>query len=163
MLEDGVKFKVIYSSRNERQVSELLIDKAKMAELLKEKAGKNLAVGKGLRNANLRPEVKQLLITLNNTLPIVIDQDLQTTITKIDVNSLNELVYTIEVGDEMKTVLKGANAKAAMKEEVLSNPKLGTFYHQMRNIGLAKIKYVYTDKAGNKLNELLITQEDFDR
>lgn len=161
LLDHGIRFKVIYASRNEHQISEMIIDEAKMNELTSTKSDKNLEVGKNNKNAAIKPEVKDLLITLNNSLPIVIDETLGLKITKIDLNSLNDLVYTVEAGTEMSALLKDPKAKTAMKDELLNDPAILTLYTRIKQLGLSNIKYRYVDPQGNQLTDVSITAADF--
>lgn len=159
LVRNGVKFRVVYCSRNDRVISDLIIDKAKMLELSKQKP--DLEIGKAGGNNMISSEVKQILIVLNNSLPIVIDHELQIKMMKVDVNKLNELEYSLEIGKEMAETIKSDGAKELLKENILRNPNTRQLFMKVKSIGLSHIKYIYKDKAGKKLNEVLLTEADF--
>ncbi|RZL48142.1 MAG: hypothetical protein EOP00_09995 [Pedobacter sp.] len=158
LIRNGVKFRVVYCSRNDRVISDLIIDKAKMLELSQQKP--ELEIAKAKNNNSISADVKQILIALNNSLPIVIDHELQIKMTKVDVNKLNELEYSLEIGDEMTERIKSDAAKELLKENILRNPNTRQLFMKVKSIGLSNIKYIYKDKTGKKLNEVLITESD---
>jgi hypothetical protein len=159
LVRNGVKFRVVYCSNNDRVISDLIIDNAKMKELSQEKP--NLEVAKEEANNSISPEIKQILITLNNSLPIVIDRELQIKMKKVDVNSLKQLEYSLEIGEGMTEAIKSTGAKELLKETILRNPNTRRLFIKVKSIGLSHIKYIYKDKAGKKLNEVLISEGDF--
>lgn len=162
LLEKGVNYHLVFESRNGRTINEVVIDQKKLHELTKERSGKNLEMGKNNSNKNVKPEVKELLIALNNSLPIVIDEELQIKIIKIDLNSLNDLVYTAEIDEQYvdPEVIKKPETQKLIKSEIVSEPQIITLYQQIGRIGLAHIRYIYVNKKGAKLAEIVITDED---
>lgn len=159
LVKNGVKFRVVYCSRNDRVISDLIIDKVKLKELSQQKT--DLEIAKPSSNNSISSEIKQILIALNNSLPIVIDHELQIKMVKVDVNKLNELEYSLEIGKEMTETVKSNGAKELLKENILRNPNTQQLFMKVKSMGLSHIKYIYKDKAGNKLNEVLITEGDF--
>ena len=159
LVRNGVKFRIVYCSRNDRVVSDLIIDAAKMQELSQQKP--DVEIAKVGANSSISLEVKQILITLNNSLPIVIDRELQMRMIKVDVNKLNELEYSLEIGSEMTGRIKSEAAKELLKEDILRSPNTRPLFMQIKSLGLSTIRYIYKDKAGHKLNDVLITEDDF--
>lgn len=161
LIDKEVKFTISYVSPKETKVSGTVLTKAKIAELTTKKDGHNLEMGEGNKNKTLKPEVKQFLISLNHNLPTLLDKELQIKMMKIDVNSLNDLAYTIEVGQLMAEKLKNPEVLKAMEKEIVADPESIRLLSQIKGLGLANIKYVYVDDKGERIADIVISPEDF--
>ena len=158
LLENGAKFKILYTSRNKKSVEELIIDKIKLDLLIKQGAGKKLLMAKSYKP--LKSQVRQLLNYFNRALPVVINKELGIKVVKIDVDSAKNLVYHVEVGPKVANNLKDPTVKKAMKNEMLESAKLSGLYDQLKKLELSNIKYLYSNQSGKPLFEIIITEDD---
>jgi hypothetical protein len=158
LLENGAKFKILYTSRNRKSAEELIIDKVKLDELIREGAEKKLMMAKSYKP--LKPQVRQLVNSFNNALPLVINKELGIKVVNIDVDQAKNLVYHVEVGTKTAKDLKNEKVKKTIKDELLGDAKLSALYDQIKKVDLVNIKYLYQDKAGKQLLEIIITEED---
>ncbi|MFY1045646.1 hypothetical protein [Chryseobacterium sp. GP-SGM7] len=152
LFESGVKFNIKVYGKNSQVILDQPIDKKKLSKDVDFKA-----IAKGDK-----PDSKQLNIILesfNKNLPIV-DASSGTKITSIKADADNNLVYTCEVPDSLKTALATQGAEKAMKEAMLKSGQIRQVFSQISVLGINHIKYLYVDKSGNVLKEITITKEE---
>ncbi|MDQ7949936.1 MAG: hypothetical protein REI78_13810 [Pedobacter sp.] len=156
LIESGAKLKISYYSRNKKLIHEVALDQQKLKSLLREDPKRKLAKGKG----TIPPEISNMLIAFNNSLPIVIDPKLEIKIVKIDLGKADELVYEVEVGDAISNSLRSVAAKQTMKQAILSEGKLGILMQKIKTVGLNTIRYTYRNKKGEVLSEISFNEAD---
>lgn len=154
ILDRGVRFKVIFSTRNGRPISELIIDKAKYQELILSKNSNET------NNSFSNPEVTQLLAIINKQLPKVVSKELNARLTEISVNNEQRLTYKIIIGNPYSKSLMGARSAALLKEEMLRSPNLTSFFGKMRFYGIKGITCIYYNEKGEEINKLDINKDD---
>lgn len=158
LLEEGVKFDVVFLADNSKEIGSMIVDQKKMQEILKKKSTtipSASSVGKNTENSQL----KQALELMNRNLPIV-DKAAGTKVIKIDVSEKNELVYYVEIDNKQGELLKGPEAKALMKESILRAPQTSKVLAGVRGLGVVAIKYVYQSSNGKVFNDVTLTQAD---
>lgn len=156
LIEEGITFFIGIYADNNREIASVEVDKKKLDELLKTQ---NPNTDNSSSSSSLSPELKEMLVIMNQSLPIE-NKEEGTKITKIDINGTNELVYSVEVGDDYAELLKSEEAKGIMKESIMRSPDFRTLIQGMRNYGISKVKYIYLDKSGKKITDLNLTSAD---
>ncbi|MEC4048626.1 hypothetical protein OX284_004230 [Flavobacterium sp. SUN046] len=158
LLEEGVKFDVVFLADNTKEIGSMIVDQKKMQEIIKKKSTAiptANSIGKNTENS----ELKQALELMNRNLPIV-DKSAGTKVVKIDISEKHELVYFVEIDDKQGELLKGPEAKLLMKESILRAPQTSKVLAGVRGLGVVAIKYVYQSSKGKLFNEVTLTQAD---
>ncbi|MCZ4245821.1 hypothetical protein [Pedobacter punctiformis] len=156
--EEGVNFEVTFFTIRLSEFSSITIDKKKLAELEKEAKGKINA--DDLLNNTGNSKIKNILSILNKNLPVK-DKNTGLTILKIDINDKNELLYDISVPNSIAEKIKGKDASEVLKDDILRNGNSKQLFMNVRSLGITTLKYKYRDEKGNYLNEITLTQQDF--
>lgn len=158
LIEEGVVFEIALLSMSETPIKEITIDKKKMDEMLSGGDAKTDA-GKS-KNSHLSSQMQDMLAIMNENLPII-DKEAGTKITKIDVNPEMQLVYTVEVDKALTDAMKNESLRDMMKEEMLRGGDAQRVLGAVARLGVNSLRYIYTDEKGVVLNEVLISQKDF--
>ncbi|HLP64807.1 hypothetical protein [Flavobacterium sp.] len=156
LIEEGITFFIGIYADNNREIASVEVDKKKLDEFLK---AKKPTADLSSSSSSLSPQLKEMLAIMNQSLPIE-NKEEGTKITKIDINGTNELVYSVEVGEDYAELLKSEEAKGIMKESILRSPDFRTLVQGMRNYGISKVKYIYLDSSGKKITDLNLTSAD---
>lgn len=162
LINEGVKFEIILLAKDRSELSRTTIDRKKMLELLNDKTNPSVSNASNtdeMSNSSSEPSLKDILVLLNKSLPIV-DKKAGTKILKIGVSDKNELVYTVEVEDRLATILKNDIAKNLMRDDILRNPQVKTVLNGIKRYNVTSIKYTYLNSIGKVINEIIVTKED---
>ncbi len=162
MLDEGVKFEIIYYTDNLSEISSIIVDKKKMDEL-------NSATADVLNNQpsiiNPKPhaptsELGAMLAALNKSLPYT-DPSSGMTIFRVDQNRIGDLVYHVRAPKDLVNPLKTEAGISLVKSEILRSGKLSKMLNSFVRFNITAVKYIYYDQKGNQLNELRLTTADF--
>ncbi len=158
ILDRGTKFLVVFSSRDGKTLKELIIDKAKYQELISsEKNGSHQLEG---NDQTMDSQVNQILVLLNKGLPVVINKELDASLTNISLNEEDRLLYKVIINSNEANLLKGPDAAILLKDEILRNPNITQLFNKMRRFGVKGITYIYYNKKQQEINKVNIDQED---
>ncbi|WP_395054318.1 hypothetical protein [Flavobacterium sp.] len=157
LIDEGISFKVGFYASNNSKFSELTVDKTKIAEFEKSMISESKTVSADY-NSKVSPELNQMLVVMNKSLPIV-NKD-GTKILKIKISDNNELIYIVEIPEEYVQILKTENAKNMMKDEIKRGTDFKKIMSSVQSLNINKIKYIYQDTKGLKVNEINLNQND---
>ena len=119
LVEDGVNFKIkVIDKDGQLQYTEIY-DKSKFQSL--GKIDLNPETGTSTEDLN------KILDIYNKNLPQE-DPSTGIKITKIEAGNNHDIIYSAEVPDELKEVLKLNNAKTLMKDEMLRQPQIQNIF-----------------------------------
>jgi len=151
LVEDGVNFKIkVIDKDGQLQYTEIY-DKSKFQSL--GKIDLNPETGTSTEDLN------KILDIYNKNLPQE-DPSTGIKITKIEAGNNHDIIYSAEVPDELKEVLKLNNAKTLMKDEMLRQPQIQNIFSSVSELGIDKLRYLYKDKNGNTVSEIVLSKED---
>lgn len=162
MLDEGVKFEIIYYTDNLSEISSMVLDKKKIEEL-------NSSTANVLNNQpsviNPKPhaptsELGGMLAALNKSLPYT-DPSSGMTIFRVDQNRMGDLVYHVRAPKALVNPLKTEAGISLVKSEILRSGKLSKMLSAFERFNITAVKYIYYDQKGNQLNELRLTTADF--
>lgn len=155
LINEGVTFKLSFVDPDGTVLSNALVDKAKLDEIMKtlQKDGKSTDIN------DSKNGLESMLTLLRKNLPMVIDES-GIKIVDIQVSDKNELVYIAEVPQDLSENLKSAAAKELVRQEMLRGTKLKSVFESMKSFNVQKIKYIYKDTKGKEIMDLLFTPED---
>lgn len=159
LINDNVKFNMIFKSDAGFPLATILVDKNKLEELLKDKPSKPTDEVLPPQNKSLSPELNQVLSAMRESLPIE-DKANGTTITDINVENENTMVYKIEVSDSDGLILKSDEAQAMMKKDMLKDNTLRKGLISFKKYGITIIKYQYMGKKGDIFAVVEIDRHD---
>lgn len=157
LVDEGVHFKVSFLAENSSELTELIVDKKKMDELLKDSVLTPPAVAS--KNPNLTPQMQEILALLNKNMPIENKAE-GTKIFKIDITEANELVYKIEVPNDYAALLKMDSANELIKESLIRSSDFRKVISAVSQYGITTIKYQYQNSKGTIVNTITLTQND---
>jgi len=157
LVEEGVHFKVAFLAENSSELTELIVDKKKMDELLKEPAFTPPTVAS--KNPNLTPQMQEILALLNKNMPLENKAE-GTKILKIDITEANELVYKVEVPDDYAKLLKMDSANELIKESLIRSGDFKKVLSAVIRFGITTVKYQYQNTKGVVVNTITLTQND---
>jgi len=157
LVDEGVHFKVAFLAENGANLSELIVDKKKMNELLKEPAFTPPVVAS--KNPYLTPQMQEILALLNKNMPIENKAE-GTKILKIDITEANELVYKVEVPNDYAALLKMDSANELVKESIIRSGDFRKVISAVSRFGITTVKYQYQNAKGAVVNTITLTQND---
>jgi hypothetical protein len=153
LADEGVKFKIDYRASDNTPLVATIIDKAS----LKMSADKD-STAEHVKFSTSNTKAIEMLEVLNKTLPIV-DKKAGTKITKIDVIN-EELVYFIEVDEELKGLLKGADFVTIMKGELKKSPQIKGLMISGNSYGIKKVRCKYIDADKKPVVDIVINEKE---
>ncbi|AWI25545.1 hypothetical protein [Flavobacterium pallidum] len=153
LVAEGVKFKVEYRASDNSVLASTILDAAAV-KVLKSKNGDKATAKYSTSN----PKAQEMLALVNKTLPIT-DKKAGTTITKIDIIG-EDLVYFVEVDNELKEALKDPEAVAIMKTEISHNPQIMGFLQSGKGYGIRKVRIKYLGSDDKTVAEVLLDKDD---
>ncbi|NUY82309.1 hypothetical protein HUK80_15495 [Flavobacterium sp. MAH-1] len=162
LLDEGVKFQVIYMANDGTEILNKVLGKSQIVALTEDKSRFfNANSGKPIpgSKSRLAPDMKESLRMMNQNLPIV-DKEAGTSVTRIDVNEKNELVYTVEVTDELADALTTEGTLDLVREEIIQDPNLRRMFPSILRMGIEVVHYEYVNKKGKLVADVRITQND---
>lgn len=161
LINEGVVFKVSFSTRTGYEFLSLVVDKNKLIELkkkLKNDANGDASLGLAKTRMNNSP-AQVALSLLNESLPSV-DKETGFSILKIDINAANELIYNVRVPSKLAPGIKGKDASNLFKEDILRGGGMNNFVDIFRRLHVKKIIYSLKDEQDRYLNEVVLTPAD---
>jgi len=153
LLDEGVKFTFYFYAVSGVELNSFEVDKQKLAQFLKPTAKDAAATTLG-NHANLSPQLHEMLVVMNKSLPIENKAE-GTKITKIDIVG-KELIYTVEVKNDIVPMLKQEGAASLLKEGIMRDKNYSVLLGGIRRFGVSVIRYQYLDSKGTKINEVVI-------
>ncbi|WP_207784957.1 hypothetical protein [Flavobacterium sp. HTF] len=157
LINEGVTFEIYFLANNSTILAELKVDKEELNKLLAKNTTNSLDK-KQNTESDSGSEMQQMLVLMNQNMPIVNDDG--TKVLQIDLSNKNELVYKIEVPKQYSEILKGDGAKVLMKESILRSSDFKSILASVKRYGITTIKYVYQDKKGQFINDIVLTEKD---
>ncbi|WP_146171732.1 hypothetical protein [Flavobacterium magnum] len=152
LIAEGVTFKVEYRANDNSVLAATVLDSASVQNI-KAKSEKASTGGYGTTNR----EAQEMLALVNKTLPIR-DEKAGTTVTKIDIVG-QELVYFVDIDNELRLALKDPGALAVMKKEIGRNPQLRGFLQMGKGYGIRRIRFKYAN-AGHTVAEVVLDESE---
>lgn len=151
LIKENVRFEILLCSEDQEVLKKIVIDKDHTDLLAsKEPAETN----------NKLSNFQQILKDMNQSLPVVVNQEMGLTMTKIDISNTDELIYHLEVADTTAHLFRNANAAAMLKDEILRGQDIKGILSRIKIFGLKNVKYVYADQKGKLIDEIVITDKD---
>ncbi|RZJ72866.1 hypothetical protein [Flavobacterium sp.] len=151
LMDEGVKFHVIFKTRDGVTISDETLDKAAIAKLTNVESSKNFGDNSGKPSvgskANIASGLKNMLQVLNRNLPIVVDKETDMKITRIDVNEKNELVYSVEIPKDLTANFDNPAIKEILKQELLKDGNIRRIFPGIAQHGIETITYEYGAKG----------------
>ncbi len=149
LLEKGVNFKVILAGKDGKELYTDVINKSSMT------AKKPQAEINEKHN-----QLNQMLEISNANLPIT-DSTTGITITKIALGNNNDVIYTAEVPEKMKSIVKIADNRALIKKNMSTDKQFKQMLIDLKNYDISTLKYEYRDKNGTLLQHVEMQEKDF--
>ncbi|MFM2213526.1 MAG: hypothetical protein RL427_789 [Bacteroidota bacterium] len=153
LLDEGVKFTFYFYAVSGVELNSFVVDKQTLQKFLKPTVKDAAAATLG-SHANLSPQLQEMLVVMNKSLPIENKAE-GTKITKIDIVG-KELIYTVEVKNDIVPMLKQEGAASLLKEGILRDNNYSVLLSGIRRFGVSVIRYQYLDSKGTKINEVVI-------
>ncbi|MBD3583006.1 hypothetical protein [Flavobacterium selenitireducens] len=158
LLEEGVIFNLVFKEANGTFIDSVHVTHAKLKAL--EQKGQQRGSEDVATESGLPPQLKTSLQMLNRSLPVVNEEE-GTSVERIDVNSKNELVYTIKVTDALKSMLTNESDRALLKESLLLDPNVRNVFGTFKKFGVAVIRFEYFDQNDAKIADIGLSERDF--
>ncbi|MFB9079748.1 hypothetical protein ACFFLS_07660 [Flavobacterium procerum] len=159
LIEEGVVFQINFLALDHSSLASFKIDKKEMEELLKNKENITDVPLEALSEPSAK--LQQALAVMNKNMPIKNSDG--TRVLKIYSTENNQLVYKMEVPEEMAVVLKNKDSNPLIKESLLRNTELKKIIGFVKGFGVTNIKYEYYDAEGNELNSFVLTEKDLSK
>ncbi len=105
-------------------------------------------------------QVNQMLEVFSGKLPVT-DSVSGVRITRIELGSNNNIVYTNEVPDKIRDAIARPESKELIRKNMLADPKLKDMLKNFRNLDIFSLKYQYRDRKGKLLQEVEVREKDF--
>lgn len=149
LLDKGVNFKMKLTGKNGETIAEEIINKS------------NISAAKPDADFNEKHNhLNQLLEMSNANLPIV-DSLTGIKIIKVALGSDNDVIYTAEVPEKMKKLVKTPENKVIIRQNMQQDEQFGKMVSELKNFDINSVKYQYRDKNGKLLQEVEMTERDF--
>lgn len=153
LLNSGVKFNIKIYGVGAHLIADEVIDN----KSLKGDAAKELkSISQGNAGAS---QLNTVLEVFNKNLPSE-DKSTGIKIMSIKADEENNIVYTAQVPDDLKEMLKTEGSEQILKDEMLRSPQVQQIFTKTDALGVKNLKYRYTDAKGTTIKEITITKED---
>ena len=149
LLNKGVNFKVNLTGKNGEKIGTQIINKSSMT-----------AQKPDFSQNEKHAKLNQLLEVSNSNLPVT-DSASGVKITKVFVGSENDVIYTAEVPEAMKSIIKMPENKNIIKKNMSKDKEFRKMVMQLKEFDISKVKYQYRDRNGKLLQEVAVTADDF--
>jgi len=149
LLDKGVNFKIKLTGKDGKTITEEILNKS------------NISAAKPDSDLNEKHNhLNQLLEMSNSNLPVV-DSLTGIKIVKVALGSNDDVIYTAEVPDKMKELVKTSENKAVIRQNMSKDKQFGKMVSELKNFDINSVKYQYRDKNGKLLQEVEMTEKDF--
>ncbi|MBJ2125695.1 MULTISPECIES: hypothetical protein [unclassified Flavobacterium] len=157
LIEDGVVIKVDFLGSDNTSIAEFEIDKKELDELIKKNAGKPVVSVESV-TPNGGSELGEMLVMMNRNMPLKNSDGSK--VLKIYHNDKNQLVYQVEMPDDIIEILKNNTANSLVKESILRQGQIQKVASMIQRYGIKDIKYEYFNAKGKMINTLVLTEKD---
>ncbi|MTH14281.1 hypothetical protein [Flavobacterium sp. LC2016-01] len=158
LIEEGVVFDVNFLADDRTSIAEFKIDQKELAALLKKNAGKPTISAESLASSDSDTQLQQILVMMNQNMPFKNNDGSK--ILKIYVNDKKQLVYQVEMPEDVLEILKNNAANSLVKESILREGQLQKVASTVSRYGIKDIKYEYLNAKGKIVNSMVITEKD---
>lgn len=158
LLDEGVNFKVNITDVNYTNITTVDINKNTIKNFTASDVSSNTSAISTVES-DVNSELNEMLAILNKSLPIE-DKASGFKIMKIEAGNDQDIIYYVQVPNEIAEVLKIEGADNLMKDEVLRNPELKQILQKANQYNINKLKYRMTNNKGEKLKEIVINEKD---
>ncbi len=149
LLDKGVNFKVILTGKNGEKLYSDIVNKSSMTTKKPE-----------VTINQKHNQLNQMLEISNGNLPIV-DSITGIQIVKIALGNHNDVVYTAEVPEKMKEMVKMSENRNIIKNNMSKDKQFKQMLKDLKNYDISSLKYQYRDKNGKLLQEIEMKEKDF--
>ncbi|WP_426485832.1 hypothetical protein [Flavobacterium sp. 2] len=157
LVEEGVVFQVDFLANDNTSIAEFKIDQKELAALIKNNASKpEVAVGPSTSNGS--PELQEILVMMNKSMPVKNADGSK--IVKIYLNNENQLVYQVEMPEDVLKLLENKAANSLVKESILREGQVQKVVRSLLPYGIKDLKYEYLNAKGKIINYMIITEKD---
>ena len=149
LLDKGVNFKLKLIGKDHKIITEEIINKS------------NISATKPDYNFNEKHnQLNQMLEMSNSNLPII-DSATGVKIVKVALGSNDDVIYTAEVPEKIKNLVKTTENKAIIRQNMSKDQQFGKMVSELKKYDIHSVKYQYRDKNGKLLQEVEMTEKDF--
>jgi hypothetical protein len=157
LIEEGVTFDVSFLASDFTPLAEFKVDKKEMEALMKKEASLP-KVAALPAEPGLSPQLQEILVIMNKNMPVTNGDG--TKILKIYYGGKNQLVYTIEVPDDLAAILKNDASGVLIKESLLRDGQIKKVAGAVTRYGISNIKYEYQAVKGKVISSIVLTEKD---
>lgn len=149
LLNKGVNFKVNLRGKNGEKIGTQIVNKSSMTTQKPD-----------FTQNEKHARLNQLLEVSNSNLPVK-DSASGVMITKVFVGSDNDVIYTAEVPEPMKNIIKLPENKNIIKKNMSKDDNFRKMVLQLKEFDITHVKYQYRDRNGKLLQEVSVSEKDF--
>jgi len=157
LVEEGVVFDVDFLANDNSSIAKFKIDKKELEALMKKNEGKP-AVSVESIVSDKGAELDQILVMMNRNLPLKNNDGSK--ISKIYLNEKNQLVYQVEMPEDILKLLNDKAANSLVKESILREGQVQKVVSTLKRYDIKDIKYEYMNAKGKIVNTLIFTEKD---
>ncbi|TDP01435.1 hypothetical protein [Flavobacterium sp. 245] len=157
LVEEGVVFDVNFLAADNTSIAEFKIDQKELTALMKKNGGKPAISAESLATDS-SSQLDQILVMMNKNMPIKNNDGSK--ILKIYLNKENQLVYQVEMPEDVLEVLKNKAANSLVKESILREGQVQKVVGIVSRYGIKDIKYEYLNAKGKIVNSMILTEKD---
>ncbi|WP_289666113.1 hypothetical protein [Flavobacterium panacagri] len=157
LTDEGVVIQIDFLASDNTSIAEFKIDKKELDALIKKNAGKPKVSLESVAS-NTDSQLQEIIVVMNRSMPIKNGDG--STIIKIYLNKENQLVYQVEMPQDILALLKDKATNSLVKESILREGNIQKVGAMIKPYNINAIKYEYLDAKGKIVNSLVLTEKD---